>query len=82
MKIIRMTKTMAGPYGVYPVGQVRTVDDLTAAMAIGAGAAELVAHIADPATAAQPAGAESAAVDPVAETADAPTRVRRKKAGV
>lgn len=73
---------MAGPYGVFPLGQVRTVDDVTAAMAIGAGAAELVANIAEAAAAPEPAGAESAAVDPVAETADAPTRVRRKKAGV
>lgn len=63
MKIIRMLKTMAGPYGVFPMGQVRTVDDDVAAMAIGAGAAELVAVIAEP-----PA-METAAVEPAPETA-------------
>lgn len=76
MKIIRMIKTMSGPQGTFPVGQVRTVDDLTAAMLIGAEAAELIAAVGEPA---EPAEAETAAVDPVVETADAPVKARRKK---
>ncbi len=48
MKIIRMLKTSAGPKGVFPKGQVRTVDDLTAAILIDSDAAELVATIAEP----------------------------------
>lgn len=88
MKIIRMTKTMSGPQGTFPVGQVRTVDDVTAAMLIGAEAAKLVQNIApDPdadglAGAADELDAETATVDPVVETADAPVKVRRKKAAV
>ena len=48
MKIIRMTKTASGPSGTFPTGMVRTVDDMTAAMLIGAEAAELVANVAQP----------------------------------
>lgn len=85
MKIIRMIKTMSGPSGTFPVGQVRTVDDVTAAMLIGAEAAKLVQNIA-PAPDAESseivADAETATVDPVVETADAPVKARRKKAAV
>lgn len=83
MKIIRMIKTMSGPSGTFPVGQVRTVDDVTAAMLIGAEAAKLVKSIApapdDDGALAEP---ETATVDPVIETADAPVKARRKKAAV
>lgn len=77
MKIIQMKKTMAGPYGVFPVGQVRTVEDETAKTLIDAGAAILVADIVPPGTV-----RETATVDPVLETADAPVKARRKRAAV
>ena len=65
MKIIRMTKTASGPIGTFPTGMVRTVDDVTAAMLIGAEAAELVGNIAQP----RPEGPR----DPVSrETASSP----------
>lgn len=70
MQIVRMIKTMAGPDGVFPVGQVRTVDDAAAEMLIGAGAAELIAVI-------TPTPPESAAVDPVVETAVQPKAKKR-----
>lgn len=75
MKIIRMLKTMAGPYGIYPAGQVRTVEDVTAAMLIGAEAAELVANIV------QPVIMETAALEPAPETSVEPKVVAKKKRG-
>lgn len=89
MKIIRMTKTMSGPQGTFPVGLVRTVDDVTAAMLIGAEAAKLVqalpeavAEPTEPAANAELAEPETATIDPIVETADAPVKARRKKATV
>ena len=93
MKIIRMTKTMSGPQGTFPVGQVRTVDDVTAAMLIGAEAAKLVRNIAPAPDADASTGsatvadgelteAETATIDPVVETADVPVKARRKKVAV
>lgn len=50
MKIIRMTKTMAGPGGIYAAGLVRTVEDGVAAMLIGSGAAILAPGVVQPST--------------------------------
>lgn len=86
MKVIRMIKTMSGPAGTYPTGMQRTVDDVTAAMLIGAEAATLVQNIVadgepvEPSPDGEPVEPEAATVDPIVETADAPIKARRKKA--
>ena len=73
MKIIRMTKTMSGPSGTFAPGMVRTVDDTTAAMLIGAEAAVLAPGVAQPAADNQPVvetvEEEAAAVEAAPETA-------------
>lgn len=86
MKIIRMLKTMAGPSGVFPAGQVRSVDDVTAAMLIGSEVAELVGRVqpaADPPTAlvseAEATEAETAAVEAAPEAAVTGPRKKVKK---
>lgn len=73
MKLIRMTKTMAGPEGTFGAGKLRTVDDATATMLIEAEAAEVIALIA-------PATIETASVDPVIETAARPKATKKKAA--
>lgn len=45
MKLIRMTRTMAGPAGSWHPGQTRTVEDAEADALIAADAAELIAVI-------------------------------------
>lgn len=71
MKIIRMTKTMSGPSGTFTPGMMRTVDDTTAAMLIGAEAAVLAPGVKQPAADGSTGSptAEAAAMDPAPETA-------------
>lgn len=86
MKIIRMTKTMAGPSGTFAPGMLRTVDDDTAAMLIGAEAAELAPGVKQPTLAPEPDAdpelveEETAAVEPAPETAviEAPRKKVKK----
>lgn len=76
MKIVHMLKTMAGPDGVTPVGKTMTVDEVTAAQLVEAEAAEVIATVAAPVS---QETVETAAVDPVVETA---TRPKAKKKAV
>jgi hypothetical protein len=78
MKLIRITKMMAGPDGVRHPGQTLTVDNDSAAMLVDAGAAEVIADIqaADVLT----PDIETAAVDPVVETAVQPKAKTKKGA--
>lgn len=83
MKIIRMIKTMSGPSGTFSPGMVRTVDDTTAAMLIGAEAAILAPGVAQPAADAvtdlEAVEEETAAVESMPETAVAGPRKKVKK---
>lgn len=47
MKLIRFTKTMAGPQGVYTALSQRTVSDELAQTLVDAGAAEVIAQVSD-----------------------------------
>lgn len=87
MKIIRMTKTMAGPGGIYAAGLVRKVEDGVAAMLIGSGAAILAPGVVQPTTPTPPpapsqAGEgsepETAAVEGAAEVAVQAKPLKRK----
>lgn len=72
MKIIRMIKTMSGPSGTFTPGMVRTVDDTTAAMLIGAEAAVLAPGVKQPAadaSAGELTESEAAALESAPETA-------------
>ncbi|HMR01760.1 MAG TPA: hypothetical protein PKA43_00150 [Candidatus Competibacter phosphatis] len=81
MKIIRMVRTMAGPHGVFPAGQVRTVADEVADPLIAAKAAVLIRALAPPGPPQPPAdggrGQETAAVAPAPEAA-VPSAPRKK----
>lgn len=82
MKIIRMIKTMSGPNGTFPPGMVRTVDDATAAMLIGAEAAVLSPGVVQPAadaSAGELAEPEAAAVEAAPEVAVTAPRKKVKK---
>lgn len=85
MKIIRMIKTMAGPTGLFTSGMVRTVEDTTAAMLIGAGAAILAPGVVQPNSTPPPAspqlgeGREAAALEGAVEVA-IPARPLKRKA--
>lgn len=83
MKLIRMTKTMAGPNGVrHPGMKPFTVPDEEAAQLVTAEAAEVIATIADPVAQDDglPVEIETATVDPVVETAARP-KATKKRAG-
>lgn len=88
MKLIRMTKTLAGPDGVFTVGSQRTVSDAEAAALKEARAADIIADITEetegeiltPDRPATSSGAEIAAVVGAPERA-VRKRPAKKKAG-
>lgn len=78
MKLIRMTRTMAGPAGNWHPGQTRTVEDAEADALIAADAAELIDVIAPMVTVHVDSDEiETATIDPVEETAVV-TKKRKK----
>jgi len=67
---VRMITTAAGPEGVWPAGSVQNIDEATAQTLIDGNFAEPIGV---------PQVREVAAVDPVAEVADAPAQTKPKR---
>lgn len=83
MMMIRMLKNAAGPNLNLRVNESLTVDDATGQMYIDAGAAELIATVdqsPDLTVHVDSDEIETAAIDPVIETADAPKPTRKRAA--
>lgn len=79
MKLIRMTKTLAGPNGVRQPGMKPfPVSDEEAAALVAAEAAEIIAEINDAETAVND-DIETATAEPAAEQAVQPKPKRRKR---
>ena len=81
MKLIRMTKTLAGPGGTFPVGSRRTVSDAEAAALKAARACDILGDVpAEAAAEIVTPDKESAAVAGAPERAVAAKATPRKRA--